>query len=124
MKYIQKHGWRRGNDGAFVYSIANNNSYRISSDSLENAAISVSAFPNPSNSSFNLQVTSKDDQRVHVSIYDLQGRSVGTMTTTTTTTTTPTPNQNLVFGNDLATGMYQVEVKQGATVKTMRIVKY
>ena len=115
-KYIQKHGWRRGNDGAFVYSIANNNSYRISSDSLENAAISVSAFPNPSNSSFNLQVTSKDDQRVHVSIYDLQGRSVGTMTTT--------PNQNFVFGNDLATGMYQVEVKQAAMVKTMRIVKY
>jgi hypothetical protein len=51
-----------------------------------------------------------------VNIIDLQGRLVGTILTP--------PNQNLVFGNDLVPGMYQVEVKQGATVKAMRVVKY
>jgi photosystem II stability/assembly factor-like uncharacterized protein len=105
-----------GNDGAFVYSIANSNSYRVSNEVTGTAAISVSAFPNPSKSTFSLQVNSKDDQEVEVNIIDLQGRLVGSMLTP--------PNQNLVFGYDLVPGMYQLEVKQGATVKTMRVVKY
>jgi hypothetical protein len=105
-----------GNDGAFVYSIANSNSYRVSNEVAGTADISISAFPNPSKSTFNLQVNSMDDKEVVVKVIDLQGRLIGSMITP--------PNQNLVFGNELAPGMYQVEVKQGATVKTMRVVKY
>jgi hypothetical protein len=105
-----------GNDGAFVYSIANNNSYRMSSEEPGTTTMSVSAFPNPSQSTFNLQVNSKNDQEVVVNVIDLQGRLVVSMITP--------PNQNLVVGNDLVPGIYQVEVKQGATVKTMRVVKF
>jgi hypothetical protein len=32
--------------------------------------------------------------------------------------------QYLVFGNDLSAGVYMVEVKQGDSMKTLRVVKY
>ena len=85
-------------------------------DVLSVMPLSVSLFPNPSNSSFNLQVSSTDSKDVNVNIFDLQGRKIKSMTST--------PNQNTVFGNDLKAGVYMIEVTQGNLVKTMRAVKY
>ena len=85
-------------------------------DVLSVMPLSVSLFPNPSNSSFNLQVSSTDSKDVNVNIFDLQGRKIKSMKST--------PNQNTVFGNDLKAGVYMIEVTQGNLVKTMRAVKY
>ena len=62
-----------GNDGAFVYSIANNSSYRLTSVDRGSAALSANVFPNPSGSTFNLQVSSQDDQKMYVNVIDVVG---------------------------------------------------
>ena len=76
----------------------------------------MSVFPNPSKSTFNLQVSSTDSKEVNVNIIDLQGRKIKSMITA--------PNQIKVFGNELKAGIYTIEVSQGNEVKSMRVVKF
>ena len=107
-----------GTDGAFVYSLVNNSCGKfVQVEDIASASpLSISAFPNPSKSTFNLQVNSIDNKDVDVNIIDFQGRIINSMVTA--------PNQFKVFGNELKAGVYMIEVRQGNKVKTMRVVKY
>jgi hypothetical protein len=105
-----------GNDGAFVYSIANANSFNRLSSGTSASSLSVGAFPNPSGSTFNLRISSSDNREVTVNIIDVHGRVINSMVTPS--------NQNLELGNELSAGVYLLEVKQGDGVQILRVVKY
>jgi hypothetical protein len=76
----------------------------------------VKVFPNPTTSNFNLQVITADKQEVVVRILDVQGRFINSFKVA--------PHQTLNIGSELKSGSYLVEVKQGNSLKTTRVVKY
>ena len=80
------------------------------------AQMEVKVFPNPTTSNFNLQVITADQQELVVRILDVQGRLIKSVKVA--------PYQTLNIGSDLKSGSYLVEVKQGNSVKTTRVVKY
>jgi hypothetical protein len=75
---------------------------------------SVMVYPNPTNSSFQLQLNS--NEKASVKIVDMQGRVVNRFAVNGASKTT--------FGNDLMPGVYMVETKQGNAVKVIRVVKF
>jgi hypothetical protein len=78
--------------------------------------MSVNVHPNPTTSSFNLQVTTGDSKEIDVRIMDVQGRPIKSLKAAA--------NQHVNIGNELKAGVYMVEVKQGNELKTVRVVKY
>jgi hypothetical protein len=83
---------------------------------VANDPMEVKVFPNPTTSNFNLQVITSDQQEVVVRILDVQGRFIKSVKVA--------PYQTLNIGSELKSGSYLVEVKQGNSVKTTRVVKY
>lgn len=80
------------------------------------ALINVNLYPNPTASNFNLQVKTAIQQDILVTIMDVQGRFIKSFKTA--------PFQTLNIGSELKSGSYLVEVRQGNSVKTTRVVKY
>jgi hypothetical protein len=76
----------------------------------------VKVFPNPTATSFNLQVSNTGSKEVKVNIKDLQGRVIKSFVTTTF------KSNNI--GNELNAGVYMVEVLNGEEKKVVRLVKY
>ncbi len=76
----------------------------------------VNVYPNPSNSSFNLNVNSADQSPISVTIMDVQGKTLSKINAN--------PFEIINIGNTLKPGTYMIETKQGNQVKTSRIVKY
>jgi hypothetical protein len=76
----------------------------------------VKVFPNPTTSNFNLQVITADQQEVVVRILDVQGRGIKSLKVA--------PYQTINLGAELKAGSYLLEVKQGNSLKTTRVVKY
>ena len=83
---------------------------------VANDPMEVKVFPNPTTSNFSLQVITADQQEVVVRILDVQGRFIKSVKVA--------PYQTLSIGSELKTGSYMIEVKQGNSVKTTRVVKY
>jgi hypothetical protein len=84
--------------------------------STSSSAMDVKVFPNPTTSSFNLQVNTNNNKVVSVKIMDIQGRIIKSFATTSFQTNN--------IGYELRAGVYMVEVKQGEEVKKVRVVKY
>jgi hypothetical protein len=76
----------------------------------------VKVFPNPTTNIFSLQVITADQQEVVVRILDVQGRFIKSVKVD--------PYQTISIGSELKSGSYLLEVKQGKSVKTTRVVKY
>jgi hypothetical protein len=77
----------------------------------------VKVFPNPTTSSFNLQVTADVSRSaIQARVFDLQGRLMKTLMIH--------PNENISLGADLKPGVYMLEVLQGEEKKVLRVVKY
>jgi hypothetical protein len=76
----------------------------------------VKVFPNPTTNNFNLQVITADQQEVVVRILDVQGRFIKSVKVA--------PYQTVNLGAELKSGSYMLEVKQGNSVKTTRVVRY
>jgi hypothetical protein len=83
---------------------------------IVNNQMEVKVFPNPTKSNFNLQVITADQQEVVVRILDVQGRFIKSVKVA--------PYQTLNLGSELKSGSYMLEVKQGNSVKTSRVVKF
>jgi hypothetical protein len=79
-------------------------------------ALLASVTPNPSNGYFNLQINSSSAERITVLILDATGRMLKAFPLN--------GNQTMRFGNDLAPGIYIVQLKQGQLQKTIRLVKH
>ena len=83
---------------------------------IEALPMEVKVFPNPTTSTFNLQVSTNVSTQPTVRIMDIQGRMIKEVRVA--------PNQTINLGAELKAGSYMVEVRQGDKVKTTRVVKY
>jgi len=76
----------------------------------------INAFPNPSNSYFNLKVETNKDEKINVRVMDVTGRLIEEKKDLS-------PNDLLRLGDRYINGVYLVEVMQGKNRKTVRLVK-
>ncbi len=81
-----------------------------------NNLFDVSAYPNPTYTDFKLVLNSTSQESIKVTIFNMLGRMISTLTFNA--------RQTLSIGNDLKEGTYMVEVRQGAHVKTLKLIKY
>ena len=81
----------------------------------ESAAFKVQAYPNPSTSEFSLKIQSSDKEDVDVIVTNITGVKVYEVKGSV--------DQLYRFGESLPGGMYIVQVKQGNTLHTTKIIK-
>jgi hypothetical protein len=88
----------------------------LSSNIIEEP-IKVNVYPNPTTSAFSLFVhLTSYSQKVKANVFDLQGRLVKTFTFNS--------DETISFGNELKSGGYLIELKEGGKSKTVMVVKY
>jgi hypothetical protein len=81
-----------------------------------NSTLKIQAYPNPSNSEFNLVLAGYNSlEKVTVTVTDLLGRIVYQ--------TNGTAKLQFMFGSNLVAGMYNVQVIQGKEVKSLKLIK-
>ena len=83
---------------------------------ITNDPMKVIVYPNPSTSSFNLQVKTSTNGTFKARVMDVLGREVMSFT--------GERDNAIKFGNELKAGVYMIEVREGEKVKTVRVVKY
>ena len=77
----------------------------------------VILYPNPSVSTFSLNLVSDSDADVEISVFDLQGRNIENKIISK-------ENLNsITLGANLPSGIYNVIVKQGENIKSQRLIK-
>ncbi len=80
-----------------------------------NPTFGITLFPNPSTSTFTIKMQSSRQETMHLRVMDINGkRRYQNMAKAT---------QPLIFGADFPPGIYEVEVRQGNEVKTLKAVK-
>jgi hypothetical protein len=77
----------------------------------------VILYPNPTVSSFSLNVVSDNNEMIEVSVYDIQGRNIENKTFN------KEDINSITIGDTLPTGIYNVIVKQGENIKSQRLIK-
>lgn len=79
--------------------------------------LSVKAWPNPSDSSFNIKLTSNNSlDKVDIYVYDITNKLVHSNQFE--------PNQEYRFGKKLAGGIYTVKIIQSGKIKFIRLIKF
>ena len=99
-----------------VYLISNQN-LNIVDPSMNTNEMKLVAYPNPTNSNFQLNLINGTEEKVAIKIYDMMGRLLEWHTVNSTEVN----NQKL--GAGFPVGIYNVHVKQGNTSKSLRIIK-
>ena len=99
-----------------VYLISNQN-LNIVDPSMNTNEMKLVAYPNPTNSNFQLNLINGTEEKVAIKIYDMMGRLLEWHTVNSTEVN----NQKL--GAGFPSGIYNVLVKQGNTSKSLRIIK-
>jgi uncharacterized protein YjiK len=77
----------------------------------------ITAYPNPTNSYFNLNVVSENLDTISIKIFDMMGRFLEEQNIN------PNEVTNLKFGTDLPSGFYNLIIKQGDLHKLIKIIK-
>jgi len=76
----------------------------------------VNVYPNPTTTDFKLQVLTAGKEEISVRVLDMTGRFYKQLTVM--------PNQTINLGAELKAGAYMIEVRQGSTLKTTRVLKF
>jgi len=83
----------------------------------ESSIFDVKAYPNPFSANFKLDVDTSSEEKVEMKVYDIIGREIESRIITAS-------NLNTVeIGETYTSGVYNVIVKQGENLKTIRVVK-
>lgn len=80
-----------------------------------NLVLTTTAYPNPSNSFFNLTIDSESEEDVVIDIMDLNGKKIFTEKGSI--------DKTFTFGNNFKPGIYFVRVVQGLKANTVKIIK-
>ena len=99
-----------------VYSISNPSLNTVDS-SFNTNEMKLVAYPNPTNSNFQLNLINGTEEKVAIKIYDMMGRLLESYNLNSTEVN----NQKL--GAGFPSGIYNVLVKQGIATKSLRIIK-
>lgn len=81
----------------------------------QHTGLNVQLFPNPSSGVFALNIKSENNEIVNVKVVDVNGRNV--------LATKLLPQQTIRFGDQLAPGIYMIEVRQGLELKVLKAIK-
>lgn len=81
-----------------------------------NVNLKAMAYPNPSNSSFNLQWSNNFELPVYIQVTDIAGKRIDQWQAKGL--------NNLYFGQNYKPGIYMVQLKQGSESQILRVVKY
>ena len=81
-----------------------------------NVNLKAMAYPNPSNSSFNLQWSNNFELPVYIQVTDIAGKRIEQWQAKGL--------NNLRFGQNYKPGIYVVQLKQGTESQILRVVKY
>jgi hypothetical protein len=84
---------------------------------IESVDFSLVAYPNPSNSTFKLQVEGANNEAISMLVFDMTGRQIENRVVTANDI------ENISLGQNYSTGVYNVIVSQGMNTKTVRLVK-
>ena len=77
----------------------------------------VKAYPNPFKYNFKLKLTSASEDKVEVMVYDMLGRMI-------TSKKVDAANINTVeLGEEYTAGVYNIIIRQGNDIKTLRMIK-
>ena len=88
---------------------------KFAAPQTESDLLSVNVFPNPSKNDFKLQVSGIGKELIKLTVMDIQGRVIKTLAANSSSITS--------IGDDLKSGIYLIEIRQGKSVKTVRVVK-
>jgi hypothetical protein len=91
-------------------------SVRVPSADLPETDLAVKVLSNPSPNHFDIQVSGRAGNNVRITVYDNMGRVIETMSTLPS-------NQTVRFGSSYHSGIYLVEIAQGAQKQIVRLVK-
>ena len=80
------------------------------------SSMSINVFPNPTTSSFNVQVLTAGKESIIARVLDMQGRQIKTITIN--------PYETINIGTELKAGSYIIEVRQGKNIKSVRMMKF
>ena len=84
---------------------------------VQNQGMEVKIYPNPYTDNFNLSLSTANDSKVVVTVYDMIGRLIETRDIN------PRESAELKIGDKYPSGVYNVVVAQGEEVKTLKVVK-
>ncbi len=84
---------------------------------LKAKSFEVSAYPNPFHTAFNLNLETPSKEEVTIAVYDMMGRQVENQVVNAKEI------ENISLGQNYSNGIYNVIVKQGKDVKTLRLIK-
>jgi subtilisin-like proprotein convertase family protein len=82
---------------------------------VQDSKLGVTAYPNPTEYYFNVKVKSESKETVEIKMYDGLGKVVQVKR--------GTPDQTYRFGDNVAGGIYIIEVRQGGQVATVKVMK-
>jgi len=77
----------------------------------------VTAYPNPFDTAFGINLVTLSNDYVTISVYDMMGKLVATYQVT------PTEVTNLQIGNNFAKGIYNVIVSQANEMQVIRMIR-
>ena len=84
---------------------------------LKAKSFEVSAYPNPFDTAFNLNVDTPSKEEVTIAVYDMMGKLIETHQVN------PTEVTNLQIGNNYAAGIYNVIVSQANEMQAIRLIR-
>jgi hypothetical protein len=84
---------------------------------LKAKTFEVSAYPNPFETAFNLNVETPSKEKVTIAVYDMMGKLVETHQVN------PIDVANLQIGNNFAAGIYNVIVSQANEMQAIRLIR-
>ncbi len=82
----------------------------------KSSSLNVEVYPNPTQSEFQVSISSNSNEKIQVRLFDVNGKKF--------VTGISNPLQLNNFGSSLKAGVYLMEVTQGKTRKTTRLVKF
>ncbi len=91
-------------------------SARAPSAAVRETGLEVSVLGNPSSNYFDIRVRGKADNNIQITVYDNLGRVIETKSSLPS-------NQTIRFGNSYHSGIYLVEIVQGTSKQTLKLVK-
>ena len=91
--------------------------FKIVNSTIVKTLFDVLAYPNPSSTNFNLDITTSSAKNVEVKVYDMIGKLINKMEVS------PSKVAGLQIGDRYPSGVYNVIVSQGTEVKTLRVIK-
>lgn len=83
--------------------------------SIVNKILTVSAYPNPTTTSFGLVLEGGSTEKVNITVYSFDGKVVYQ--------TAGNSNTKYTFGSNFITGIYVVKVVQGTSAQSLKLVK-